>query len=130
MSNRLYRMLFGLLLLIGLYFGLNALVYGLVAIAVLEGITNLRLPIIVSRLRGIEASGTAEASLGIAFHTRSSFEAERGFRLLVASMLAIGLFVFPEHLWFFPWFIGFALLGAGASGVCPMYLALRWCGLR
>lgn len=130
MSNRHYRLSFGLLLLVGLYFDLNLLVYALVAIAVLEGITNLRIPLLVSRLRGIETPGVAEGSLGIAFCTRTCFEAERGFRLLVAAMLSIGLFALPEPLWFLPWFIGFALLGAGASGVCPMFLALRWAGLR
>ena len=130
MSNRLYRLLFGLLLLIALYFDAYPLIYTLVGVAVFEAITNLRVPLIVSRLRGIDAPDTSEGSLGIAFHTRTDFEAERGWRLLVATMLALSVFVFPEPLWLFPWFMGFAILGAGISGVCPMFLALKWAGLR
>jgi hypothetical protein len=130
MSNRLYRLLFGVLLLVALYFDLYSLIYGLVGVAVFEAVTNLRIPLIVSRLRGTEAPSSAEGSLGMAFHTRCEFEAERGLRLVIAAFLAISLLVFPEQLWLFPWFIGFALLGAGVSGVCPMFLALKWTGLK
>ncbi len=130
MSNRLYRLLFGALLLVALYFDLYPLIYALSAMAVLEAVTNLRIPVIVSRLRGTTEPDASEGSLGIAFHTRTNFEAERGWRLLVAAMLAISVFAFPEPLWFLPWFMGFAILGAGVSGVCPMFLALKWAGLR
>ncbi len=130
MSNRLYRLTFGALLLVALYLDLYPLMYAMVGIAAFEGITNLRIPVLVSRLRGVDAPDVNEGTLGIAFRLRTGFEAERGWRLSVAAMLAIGLFVFPEPLWFFPWFIGFALLGAGVSGVCPMLLALKWTGLR
>ncbi len=130
MSNRLYRLLFGLLLLIALYFDLYPMIYALVGMAVFEGITNIRIPLLISRLRGTDAPNPNEGSLGIAFHTRTRFEAERGWRLLVAFMLVISVFVFPDALWFVPWFMGFAILGAGVSGVCPMFLALKWSGLR
>ncbi len=130
MSNRLYRLLFGALLLVALYFDLYPLIHVLVGMAVLEAITNLRVPILVSRLRGVPEPDASEGSLGIAFHTRTGFEAERGWRLMVASMLALSLLAFPEQLWFVPWFMGFAILGAGVSGVCPMFLALKWAGLK
>lgn len=130
MSNRLYRLLFGVLLLIALYFDAYPLIYVLVGIAVFEAITNLRVPLLVSRLRGIDAHDTTEGSLGISFHTRTNFEAERGWRLLVAAMLVLSVFIFPEPLWLFAWFMGFAILGAGISGVCPMFLALKWAGLK
>lgn len=130
MSNRLYRLLFGLLLLVALYFDLYPIIYTLMGMAVFEAVTNLRIPLVVSRLRGTTSPDNTEGSLGIAFHSRTNFEAERAWRLLVAGMLAIGLFLFPGPLWFFPWFIGFALLGAGVSGVCPMFLALKWTGMR
>jgi hypothetical protein len=66
----------------------------------------------------------------VGFPGRTLFEAERGWRLSVATMLVISLFAFPDVLWFLPWFMGFAILGAGVSGVCPMYLAMRWAGLK
>lgn len=130
MSNRLYRLLFGTLLLIALYFDLQLLLYVLVGMAAFEAVTNLRIPLIVSSLRGVDSTNPAEGSLGIAFKTHSNFEAERGWRLLVAAMLTISVFVFPETLWFLPWFMGFTILGAGISGVCPMFLALKWAGLK
>lgn len=130
MSNRLYRLLFGALLLLALYFDIHPLQYGLVGMAMLEGVSNLRLPTLVSRLFHLPLPDAAEGSLGIDFRPRTGFAAERGWRLMVALLLAISLFVFPDALWFFPWFMGFAILGAGISGVCPMFLLLKWAGLR
>ena len=34
------------------------------------------------------------------------------------------------QLWIVPWFIGFALFGAGLSGICPMVLGLKRLGFR
>ncbi len=130
MSNRFYRLVFGTLLLLALYFDWQPVLYGLVAVALFEGVTNLRIPRLVCRLRTGSDCDPAEGSLGIAFDIRTGFEAERGWRLLVATMLAISLFVYPQMLWFFPWFMGFAIMGAGISGVCPMFLALKWAGLK
>jgi len=129
-SNRLYRMIFGLTLLLALYFDIDQAVYALVGLAIFEAITNLRIPLLVSRLRYHNDGDPDEGSLGIQFPVRTPFEAERGWRLTVASMLAISVFAFPDALWFFPWFMGFAILGAGVSGVCPMFLAMKWIGLK
>ncbi len=130
MSNRMYRMIFGATLLLALYFDVHQAVYALAGLAAFEAITNLRVPMLVSRLRHGNNGDPDEGSLGIHFHPRTTFEAERGFRLSVAAMLGISLFVYPDVLWFIPWFMGFAILGAGISGVCPMFLALKWAGLK
>ncbi len=117
-------------MLVALYFDLRLLVYILIGLPVIEAVTNLRIPVLVSRLRKTDAPDPTEGTLGIAFRRRSNFEAERGWRVLVTGMLAVSVFIFPEPLWFFPWFMGLAILGAGISGVCPMFLALKWAGLR
>lgn len=130
MSNRLYRMIFGVTLLLALYFDVYQAVYALAGLAAFEAITNLRIPLLVSRLRYSNDGDPDEGSLGILFHPRTSFEAERGFRLSVATVLAISLYSYPDALWFVPWFMGFAILGAGVSGVCPMFLAMKWIGLK
>lgn len=130
MSNRLYRMIFGVMLLLALYFDANPVVYALVGLTAFEAATNLRIPLVVSRLRYQNDGSPDEGSLGIQFHTRTSFEAERGWRLSVALILATSIFAYPDALWFFPWFMGFAILGSGISGVCPMFLALKWAGLK
>ncbi|HHJ17008.1 MAG TPA: DUF2892 domain-containing protein [Gammaproteobacteria bacterium] len=130
MSNRLYRMMFGIALLLGLYFDALPVLYALIALAGFEAVTNLRIPRVVSKLRYGNTGDPCEGSLGIPFHARTAFEAERGWRLTVAAMLALGVFAYPEALWFVPWFMGFAILGAGISGVCPMFLAMKWAGLK
>jgi hypothetical protein len=122
-------LLFGLTLLLSLYFDLYSVLYVLIGMAMFEGLTNLRVPCVIGRMRNLECSPT-EGSLGIAFKARTRFEAERGWRILVAAFLGISLLVVPDTLWFFPWFMGFAITGAGISGVCPMFLALKWAGLK
>lgn len=130
MSNRFYRLLFGIALLVSLYFDLHTVIYGLIALLLFEAVTNLRVPRMVSRLRTGNDGDPTEGSLGIAFKARCGFEAERGWRLAVALMLIVSLLIYAKTLWFFPWFMGFAIMGAGVSGVCPVFLALKWAGLK
>jgi len=129
-SNRLYRMIFGIALLLALYFELLPLAYALIGLAAFEAVSNLRIPRVLSRLRYGNEGNPGEGSLGIQFKARTAFEAERGWRLMVAGMLALGILFYPDTLWFVPWFMGFAILGAGISGVCPMFLAMKWVGLK
>ena len=130
MSNRIYRLLLGAVLVFILYFDVTSLLYALIALATFEAITNLRIPKLVSRRRHGSDGDPGEGCLGIQFTQRTGFEAERGWRLTVAAVLAISLMAYPDHLWFLPWFMAFAILGAGISGVCPMFLLLKWAGLR
>jgi hypothetical protein len=132
-SDRSYRLLFGLALLLALYFQVSYAVYALILLAVIEGLTNLRIPVIVTRLRS--NLGTAQVpmqeNLTVApSRCKYSFEAERALRLLMAAILFVSFAVFPKYLWFVPWFIGFALFGAGVSGVCPSLSLLKWLGFR
>jgi hypothetical protein len=48
---------------------------------------------------------------------------------VVGGLLAI-TFYFYEQLWFFPWFMGFAIFGSGISNVCPVLLVIRWAGFK
>jgi hypothetical protein len=130
LSNRIYRLIFGIALLLALYFDQHAVTYGLIALALTEAVTNLRIPLVVSRIRNGYNGDCDEGSLGIRFKVRSNFEAERAWRLSVSIMLIVSTFAYPHALWFFPWFMGFAILGAGISGVCPVFLALKWAGLK
>lgn len=130
MSNRLYRLLYGALLLTGLYFDQSMIIYVLIGLAIFEAITNLRIPKLVSQFRYGNDGDPLEGSIGIDFNIRTNFEAERGWRITVATMLLLSILIFPDVLWFVPWFMGFAILGAGVSGVCPMFLVMKWIGLR
>ena len=130
MSNRLYRLLYGALLLVGLYFDQALLINILIGLAVFEALTNLRIPKLISQLRFGNEGDPQEGTIGIDFKVRTNFEAERGWRISVAAMLLLSILVFPKMLWFFPWFMGFAIMGAGASSVCPVLLFIRWIGFK
>ena len=130
MSNRIYRLLFGIALLLSLYFDQHMAINVLIALALFEAVTNWRVPCLLAKLRKLPPNDPNEGSLGIKFKVRSSFEAERAWRISVIAMLLVSLFVYPDTLWFFPWFMGFAILGAGVSGVCPVFLGLKWAGFR
>jgi len=129
MSNRLYRLIVGLILLIGLYFDLPVLIYVLIAAVLFEGITNLRIPVLVSKIRST-TTDVAEGTLGLSFHQRFNFGAERAWQLLLGSVLILVYVIFFDTVWYLAWFMGFAILGAGLSGVCPLFISLKWIGFR
>lgn len=125
MSDRLYRLLLGLTLLISLYFDLHQLLLGVIVLQLLEGLSNYRIPLLINRARGLGGgAGCANPDALI------PFDAERAWRLTVAACLTLSLLVFPGQLWWFAWFMGFAIFGAGLSGVCPMLIILQYARFR
>lgn len=128
MSNRTYRLILGTLLLVSLYFEISFLMYFLIGMLFFEGATNLRLPLLLSKLQGESAENSGP--LPSQANNRFNLEAERAWRLIVGLMLLITYVFFYDKLWFFPWFMGFAILGAGASGVCPVLIGVKWAGCR
>ena len=130
MSERIFRIILGLILLLLLYFEQHLLIYGYIAFLLFEGITNWRIPMLISKLRGMPITANSGYLASMKTLTQINFEAERALRLVVVVFLVLSYIVFNQALWFFPWFIGFALLGAGLSGICPMVLSLRWIGFR
>lgn len=132
MTDRFYRTLLGLFLLVGLYLESSELIYGITAMLLVEGITNLRLPILVCGIRKYFAPSYATSSCPLEVNkpiSRFNIEAELVWRLVVGTMLLV-TYYFYGQLWFFPWFMGFAILGAGISGVCPVLLAIQWTGFK
>lgn len=131
MSERLYLFLIGVVILFALYFDMDVLIYGLVVWLALEALTDIRLTTLIQRSRNVRL----DTGL-IAFRSRKRFDIEalRAWRLFVSVLLAGSYFLVYELdlevIWFFPWFMGFAIMGAGASGVCPVMLALKWVGFR
>lgn len=130
MSERFYRLILGATLLVALYVPLTGVVYGLIAILIVEGVTNARVPALVTALRRRWFRALpAPLDVSPASDYRFAFEAERVWRLIAALVLTAGM-TDPDALWFLPWFMGFALLGAGVSGVCPMLISVQWLGFR
>lgn len=134
MNNRTYRFILGALLLIALYFHVRYLMWALIGTLLVEGLTNLRIPRLVTALR--QHNGMGETTLGrhellpeTSCH-RFDFESERIWRLMIGMVLFISYVIFHELLWFLPWFLGFVILGAGVSGVCPGLSSLKWLGFK
>lgn len=128
MSERAFRFILGAALILLLYLQADQLVYAYIVVLLVEGITNWRVPIVVSKLR----YGDAYRSQDIVSPdcARIPFDAERALRLIVAAFLILTFVLFPTQTWFFPWFIGFMLFMAGLTNICPMVMALRWAGFK
>lgn len=132
MSERLFLFLAGAYILAGLYLGINEMIYLISGWFLFEAITDIRLTKISQQAL---FRRTVPAGLTV-FQTtpRFDFEASRAMRIMTAVMLGGSFILLKEQnmevLWFIPWFIGFAIMGAGASGVCPMILFLKWAGFK
>lgn len=130
MTDRIYQSFLGLAILLALYFESAIALYALIIMLLLEGVTGFTL----SRLVGM--AGAMAGVQTLAYHAepdnphfRFNFKAALMWRLVMAVMLMTGYF-FYQYLWFFPWFMGFAIFGAGLSGVCPILMAIRWMGFK
>lgn len=125
MTDRNYRLVLGLAILLILYFDLTRAMYGLIGLLFVEGITNWRIPQLVARLTQQSDAPPIEP-----FDFKWPLNEERAWRLVVALLLLLTAVLFNEIAWFLPWFMGLAILGAGVSGVCPVLLGLRFAGCR
>ena len=126
MSNNTYRIILGAILLVSLYVDFEVAIYTMIGIVLFEGVTNLRIPKLVNR-----ALKKADPEPSCQTPSRFSFEAERAFRFTVGGLMMATYPLGPDSMvWFFPWFMGFAILGAGVSGICPALALFKWLGLR
>lgn len=128
MSERFFRFILGTTLILFLFMGWDRAVYGYIYVVLFEGTTNWRIPILISRLRFGTAS--ARQSAPDCQRTVLNFDAERVLRLVIAGFLIVSFIDFRDALWFFPWFVGFALVMAGISGICPTAMFFRKIGFK
>ena len=132
MSERIFRLIQGIYLLTALYLDQDIMIYIFMGVFLFEAVSNWRVPTVVSRLRyGPEAVIDSRRDLSAEYiRTRFSFEAERMLRITVALLLVLTFILFPEPMWFFPWFIAVMLLSAGITNICPMVMFYRYLGFR
>lgn len=133
MSNRSYRIILGTALIASLYFHSDMIVVAIIGLLFFEGITDLRVPKLIAMIRGNSLSDSEydPALAPFSLRPRYSIDSERIWRLAVGAMLAICyMFSDQSYLWLLPWFMGFAILGAGVSTVCPILLSIKWAGFR
>lgn len=128
MSERIFRLILGATLLVLLYLNLYTYVYIYIGLLIFEGLTNWRIPVLISRMRYGDdyPNKSSIISKGNIF----SFNAERVLRIIVAIFLIVTFIIFPQQAWFFPWFIAFMLFMAGVTNICPMVMGLRWIGFK
>lgn len=131
MSERLFLFLTGAFILVALYFDVDMMIYGLCLWLMFEGVSGVTLTGLSAKLIMVKEP------VGLTvFRTqqRFNFEALRATRITIAVVLGGSFLLLNEYefdfLWFFPWFMGFAILGAGVSGVCPVLLITKWLGFK
>jgi len=127
MSDRLFRLVFGITLIVATYFKQQNIIVALVGLLIFEAVTNR---IILKTLGRLFRGNFGPQDMQIQTpEPKFNFEAEQGLRLMMASALTLGI-AYPEQVWFFPWVVGFALISAGLAGICPVYLLLKWARLK
>lgn len=131
MSERVFLFVVGAFILTSLYFEIEMMIYILCLWLLFEAITDIRITTLSQKLM----SKTVPAGLTV-FQTQNRFyfDALRAWRITTPVLLGGAFILMNEYhidvLWFLPWFMGFAIMGAGVSGICPMILLIRWLGFR
>ena len=131
MSERSYLFLIGAYILTALYIEIDIMIYLLCLWLLFEALTDIRLTTLTQKF----VTETVPAGLTV-FQTRTrySFDSFRVLRLTIVILLGGSVALLNEKnievVWFIPWFMGFAFLGAGVSGVCPSLLLIRWLGFK
>ncbi len=135
MSERVFRLIMGMvlwaILLISTIYQNHTLMIVFCIVLLFEGLTNWRIPTIISNIRYSKKTIKANASktlLPVALF--SDFEAERMMRFIVVIFILISFFSLPDVLWFFPWYVAGMMIVSGISNICPMVMFLRWIGFR
>lgn len=129
MSERVFRIILGVSLLALLGFNFAVGIYAYMSLLLFEGITNWRIPILVSKARFGDDYQEHE-NVCSNEKTATPFEAERMLRFVVLILLVVTYIFYNDLLWWFPWFIGIMLCSAGLTGICPMVMVLRAIGFR
>ena len=131
MNERIYFLFIGLSILFALYFEIEMLIYLICLLLMLEAVSNFRVSTFSQNFFKINLFAGLTA-----FNTKMRFNIDSFlvWRILVAIMLGGSVTLLNyynlEVIWFVPWFMGFAILFAGMSGICPALLAIRWIGFR
>jgi len=128
MNERIFRLLLGATLLLILFLEQNDLLFFYIGVVTFEGLSNWRIPTLISKLR--HGPAYFEMAVETPGSYKYDFEAERAFRLTIAFILFVSCCIFPRTLWFLPWFMGFGLSMAGITGICPISITFKKLGFK
>ncbi len=129
MSDRSYRFILGMSILISLFLKLHYIIYLIIGIMLIESVTNYRIPILINQFRSSNEEDP-EAQCTSLKDPYFNIEAERLFRFIIAVFISLGFVIYPDVLWFFPWFVALNLILAGITGICPLVMLLRKAGFK
>lgn len=127
MSERWYRLVQGIYLVVGLYMENEPMIYAFMVLLSLEALTNLRLPSVVTMLTGSRESSESEPENEC---YTFSIDSERLLRVFIVLFLLLSYVLFPQVAWFFPWYVGAMLLLAGITNICPMVMMFQFVGFK
>ncbi|WP_455217510.1 YgaP-like transmembrane domain [Kaarinaea lacus] len=130
MTEHTYRLVMGILLLIILYTDTNVFSYTIIGIIMFEGLTNLRLNLLVTRLRNKFGANLTEMDGPPRESYRVNFEAERAQRIVVAVSFAALFFYSPDELWMINWMFAFGMLISGIVMFCPIIALFKAVGFK
>ena len=128
MTERAYRLVIGISMILFLFLQWDYAMDIMLALLLMEGLTNWRIPILVSRLR--YPQGKIKVTDSENTQCTINYDAERMLRWIIFIFVGLGSVAFTSQLWFFPWFVGLMLLLAGITGICPTVMFLRRVGMR
>jgi len=128
MSERANRFTLGFCLISFLFLEWNYGVFAIIFVLIFEGITNWRIPTLISRIRYAMDGITLAIEPD---HTyKYNYEAERITRLTIATIICLGYILYNEALWFLPYFVGLNMLLTGITGLCPLVMFYKKIGFR
>ncbi len=131
MTDRQFRLLLCMALLVLLHLDSVTGMAALIACLTCEGITNWRITRLTSQyFHDRDEFVRSVQTLQICLPVRTSFEAERALRLMFALILVCSVYAYPDKLRWLAWFVTFAVVGAGISGIYPTLTTLRLPGFR
>ena len=128
MNEARYRMILGLLLLMSLYYGWSWAIYLMIILLIFEAVTNKFVPERILQRHSGEIVSRMTGKSNPAY--KYNFEADRITRFSVAMILLLGYVLWPESLWFLPWFVAFNVFLAGVLDFCPTTLVYQKIGWR
>ena len=130
MSEHTYRLLVGTTMLVLLYTGNHLLAYAIIAMATFEGLTNLRLNLMVTKIRRRLGHNIPVKDPAVRKKSRINFDSERAQRLFIAAAFTVTFFVLPKDYWIVNWFFAFGMLISGIVLYCPLIAFFRAVGFR
>lgn len=129
MTENTYRLLLGSALFAILYLESAVFAYVLIAMTLFEGITNLRVNLLISHLLH-RITGKALPQEPESEKYRINIAAERAQRIFIGVVFYLIYFKAPQELWMLNWLFALGMILSGIVMFCPVVALFRYLGFR